>query len=360
MARIYIDGSIRGGKSAFEGLGTVTLFDGYALKEDPGLARDAEILVTRSITHIGEPLLSSCPGLLAVASPTIGTDHVDFDALARYRTVTDRPVPWFHAPGATSGGVADFALAAIVESTQRLDRPMQALRVGIWGFGNCGTALAARLRRFALPWVAYDPPLEERSDFKGASLTDLLSCDIISLHVPLTSEQQSPWPTHHRVDRTLLEQLSGAPRILVNTSRGAVVDNRALLDNLENGRSLVACLDVWEDEPFPLADLVERCALATPHCAGSVLEGRDRSVFMVRDAVAGFLGLPMPSSPPSSPDHRPVATGDPPVRGFMDKVDIGALSHRFKSAYGRAIPGDRGRVFDETRVTAERHEVRWD
>lgn len=360
MTRFHIDASIRGGLEAFRDLGDVTTFDGYELKADPGLASDAEVLVTRSITPIGEALLSRCPHLLAVASPTIGTDHVDFGSLTRYRDATGRKVPWFHAPGATAGGVADFALAAMMEAAVPLDRPFSELTVGIWGYGNCGTALARRLDRFHVQWIAYDPPLEEKTGFRGACLKDLLSCDIISLHVPLTREDQSPWPTYHRVDAPLLRALSGRPRVLVNTSRGAVVDNVALLERLYSGGPLSACLDVWENEPTPSADLVGLCAVATPHSAGSVREGRDRSLFMVRDSLVDFLGLSKTPVASGKTDQRPVIGGDGRVQRFLDQVGVTGLSGRFKAAYGQADPANRGNVFDEIRVRAERHEVRWD
>lgn len=360
MLRIFIDGSISGGCKAFEALGKVTPFDGCSVKDDPELVRDANVLVTRSSTPVGEGILSCSPDLQVLASPTVGTDHVDFDALDRYRKHTGRKVPWFHAPGATSGGVADFALAAIFESVGSRPAHTGNLRVGIWGFGNCGKALASRLDHFRIPWEAYDPPLQKKTGFPIASLDTILSCNVVSLHVPLTFEDGSDWPTFHMVDGTLIGRLSARPTLLVNTSRGPVVDTTVLAKALADDTGLTACLDVWENEPTPDPDLVEACRLSTPHCAGSVLEGRERALSMVRDSVARFLRSGR-NPVPAPTEHT--STGIRPAEGglgFLDIVGLSSLSRRFKSTYLSVNPCLRGKTFHAVRAEGARHEVRWD
>ncbi len=294
--RVFVDAAIPHGLEVFSRLGPVVTFDGHTVRADPGCLREAQVLITRSVTPIGPRLLRAMPDLVAVASPTIGTDHVDFAALDEHRRRTGRPIPFFHAPGATAGGVADFTLAAILLAARHAGADVRSWRVGIWGFGNCGSALAARLDRLGIPWLAHDPPRAERDGFPSAPLDAILDCDVVTLHVPLTRPHQSRWPTFRMVSDAIVRRLAARPRVLINTSRGAVVDNVALALVLASGSSLCACLDVWEGEPLPDPTLVRACFLATPHSAGSVIEGRLRSVCMVHEALRASVA---PSASPA-------------------------------------------------------------
>ncbi|MBM4396021.1 MAG: 4-phosphoerythronate dehydrogenase, partial [Deltaproteobacteria bacterium] len=300
---ILVDERIPGAVEAFAALGEVRPF-----RDLPASLGDAGVLVVRSATRIDAPLLERCPRLGAIATPVIGTDHVDRAALEAYRRRTGRPIPLFNAPGSTAGGVADFALAALSHLARAEGRALADLRVGIWGFGNCGGALGMRLDRLGVRHADHDPPLAARSggEFRSASLEELLACDAVSLHVPLTRPGDDPWPTHRMVSAGVLAR---GPRILVNTARGAVVDNAALARAIDSGR-VAAAVDVWEGEPTPDPALVERCALATPHAAGSVIEGRLRATAMVVEAVREFLALPpRVAPPPRAPSDGAVDAG---------------------------------------------------
>jgi erythronate-4-phosphate dehydrogenase len=355
-----VDEAIPCGIEAFATIGRVVAFDGRDLR--PPALRDADVLVLRSVTRVDAAFLRAAPRLVALASPTIGLDHVDAAALDAYRLDHGRPVPLFGAPGSTAGGVADFAVAAIVAAlADRGVRPREA-SVGVWGFGACGSALAWRLGRLGSRVVACDPPLEERSAgaFRSASIEDLLACDAVSLHVPLTTPAESRWPTLRMVDAGVLRALGGRPAVLVNTSRGAVVDGAALLAAVRAGL-VVAAVDVWDGEPLPDPDLVAACRLATPHAAGSVIEGRLRATAMVQAAVAGFLGSPARWKAPA-PGPRPsvpAAPGPADERVLVEAVGIEALSREFRSAYLSAAPSGRAAAFDRVRAGAMRHEVDW-
>lgn len=357
--RLFVDSQIPHAVEVFSLLGEVTPFDGYDIVNAPEALEDAQILVTRSVTRIDDRLLSHCPNLLALASPTIGTDHVDFFALELHRARTGRPIPFFNAPGATAGGVADFTLACILLAASALQKHPKTLHIGIWGFGNCGSALARRLNVLSIPWTAYDPPKAEREGFRTATLDDILECDVISLHVPLTYHFQSQWPTYHMVSRELLSRLGNRPRILINTSRGPVIDNEALLESAED---LIFCLDVWEGEPTPNCDLVRKAFLSSPHCAGSVIEGRLRSLKMVYEALRDFAAPKAPQAPSFLMARSPIGPFSFPnqARDFLEAVGVERLSSDFKAQYLAAEPWLRGKVFDTLRVQRTRHEICWD
>lgn len=341
-AVIVVDARIPAAVEAFSGLGDVRPFDGTP---DPSDLADARVLVVRSSTRVDAALLDACPRLEVLATPVVGTDHVDRAALAAFRARTGRPVPLFHAPGSTAGGVADFALACLDHLARCAGRDLRDLVVGIWGLGKCGGALAVRLDRLGVRHVDHDPPLQARSHgaFRSAPVEAITSCDAVSLHVPLTRPADSPWPTFRMIGT---RELAG-PRFLVNTARGAVVDPVALARAIDSGR-LLAAVDVWEHEPEPDPSLVGRCTIATPHVAGSVYEGRLRAIAMVRESVRAALSLPAVPWHPVPPPGR--ATGLP---------DVAALSAAFRREYLAAAPGERGRVFERIRASAMRHEVTW-
>ena len=367
MKRLLVDAGIPRARDAFSGFGAVAEYDAREAALTPGVFLDAELLVLRSVTRVDAAFLSAAPRLEAIASPTIGIDHIDAHALDAYRRRHGRPVPVFHAPGATAGGVADFALAGLLSVAASSGRATGTWRVGIWGFGNCGTALAKRLDRCGIAHVEYDPPLEERSAgrFRTASIEALLACDAVSLHVPLTTGDDSRWPTTGRVDEAILAALGGTPsrpKLLLNTARGAVVREKALSDALASGR-LTAVIDVWENEPEPDPALVKACRLATPHAAGSVLEGRLRAVAIIRDSLARFVGATLPSWVPESPDgpafRIPGAIDAERRSAIVAAVGIESLSNRFREAYLGADPDGRGAAFDRVRRSGDRRELDW-
>lgn len=365
---VFVDERIPFGTEVFSLLGNVLTFNGLAF--DPRCLGEADVLITRSVTPIDPALLDALPGLLALASPTIGTDHVDFVALDEHRRRTGRPIPFFHAPGATAGGVADFTLAAILLAARHFGTDAQSWRVGIWGYGNCGSALARRLDYLGIPWLAYDPPRAEREGFLSASLDEIFECEVVTLHVPLTTASQSRWPTFHMVSGSILNRLARRACVLINTSRGAVVDSKALARMLAAGSGLLACLDVWEGEPFPDPWLVRSCFLATPHSAGSVIEGRLRSVRMVYEGLRAFIAPWALPAPAFLDAVSPVGPFPDDLQAFLDAVGIERLSLDFKREYlenwGDSVAGDaasriehRGNVFDRMRTQRTRHEIVW-
>jgi erythronate-4-phosphate dehydrogenase len=136
--------------------------------------------------------------------------------------------------------------------------------------------------------VEYDPPRSRREkEFISAPLSETLASDIITLHLPLTSEGEDA--TERMVDSIFLDRLRQGT-ILFNTSRGGVVSSDALIAALRSGRLGAAVLDVWEGEPAVPRDLVELCAIATPHIAGYSFDGKVRGTAMMADALARFLG----------------------------------------------------------------------
>ncbi len=280
--RILADENIPMAREAFGGLGVVRLAPGRALT--PEAVREADVLLVRSVTRVDAALVEGS-ALRFVGSATIGTDHVDGAALRA------RGIAFAHAPGSNAESVVEYVLAALLRLAAARGASLRGKTAGIVGCGAIGGRLAAQLPAFGLRVLKNDPPLAERAgpqDF--VTLEALLAAaDVVTLHVPLTREGRHA--THHFLDGAALRRMQPGAWLL-NTARGAVVSNAALLAALAEGRPGAAVLDVWEGEPSPDPALLRRVDLATPHVAGYSYDGKVQGTVMLYRALAAHLGLP--------------------------------------------------------------------
>ena len=133
-----------------------------------------------------------------------------------------------------------------------------------------------------------DPPLQRQSgDARYLPLDEVLRADFVTCHVPLT--RAGPDATHHLIDGAKLGQLK-PDAVLLNTSRGAVVDNQALQVHLTAQRLGAVVLDVWEHEPEITLPLLEQVTIGTPHIAGYSLDGKVNGTVMLHRALCATLG----------------------------------------------------------------------
>lgn len=269
---IVADQNIPQVREAFGDFGEVRLVEGRKLAARD--VRKAEVLLVRSVTPVNAALLEGSP-VKFVGSATIGTDHLDLDYLR------DKGIAYVHAPGSNAQAVAEYVLSAILALRSGSDC------VGIIGYGNTGSRLAKLLDALGISYLVNDPPLQAGGCDKRqwASLEEIRQADVISLHVPLT--KTGPYPTYHLVDELFLHQLP-SDRLLINTSRGSIVDNAALSKHLDNNR-MQTVLDVWEGEPAIDSRLLEKVSFATPHIAGYSLEGKLNGTQQIHTAMCAFL-----------------------------------------------------------------------
>jgi erythronate-4-phosphate dehydrogenase len=277
--KIIADENIPAVAQAFGTLGDVTLLPGRSLQASD--VRAADVLLVRSVTHVGRELLDGSR-VRFVASATIGFDHVDRDYLR------SRSIAFATAPGSNATSAAEYVVSALLALGERGGFALPGRRVGIVGCGNVGSRVRDRLAALGCECLVNDPPLHERGghdDF--VELDELHQADIISLHVPL--ERGGRHPTRHLVDKAFLRRLKPGA-VLINTARGAVVDNAALAAMLSERRDLRVVLDVWEGEPAIAAPLLEQVSLGTPHIAGYSLDGKLRGTEMIYRAACGCFG----------------------------------------------------------------------
>ena len=257
------------------------------------------------------------PGLRVVSNYAVGFDNIDVAACAR------RGIPVGNTPGVLTETTADLAWALLMAAARRVSEGERYVRDGRWktwgpllllgpdvhgatigivGFGRIGQAVARRAAGFGME-ILYHDVNRLPDDVTGplgatfAPLEELLGrSDFVSLHVNLTPE------TRHLINARTLG-LMKSTAVLVNTSRGPVVDQAALADALERDVIFAAALDVTDPEPIPMdSPLVGRddCVIV-PHIASASRATRGKMAAMAAaNLVAGVRGepLPTPVTPP--------------------------------------------------------------
>ena len=234
-----------------------------------------DILLVRSVTRVDAALLSGT-GVKFVGTATSGLDHIDQEYLSQ------RGIRFAYAPGSNANSVVEYVLAAVASIGDTLEKLLAGGVVGIVGYGHVGKAVAVRCDALGIGYRVFDPWLQQNMISQTATLEQVLDCDVVTLHPELTADE--PWPSHHLLRSAELERLR-PDSVLINASRGPVIDNTALLTLLSSGRRFSTVLDVWEGEPAINAALLERVTLGSAHIAGYSLDGKLLATRMLSDAV---------------------------------------------------------------------------
>lgn len=347
--QLLVDREIRGAADVFSRFGEVALFNGRTLTRAE-LTR-AEVLLVRSVTRVDAALLDDTP-VRIVGTATAGTDHLDLDYLR------ERGIKVFDAAGCNARAVAEYVLACALLASALQRRPAAELRIGVIGYGNVGKQVSALFTALGMPCVLNDPPLAATGSRDAcASLAAALTCDIVTLHVPLSDAGDHP--TRGLIGAAELAAISN-DALLINAARGGVVDERALLTWAQQRERAIA-LDCWVGEPLVAPELLRQVTLASPHIAGHTIEARERAASLLVDALAASLG-----------DTAEAMTGDP-EHGVIDVADdtdaltavrsavLACCDPRVPTARLRATlaldPVARAGAFDELRrAAAGRHE----
>lgn len=265
--------------------------------------RDVDALVIRAAGRITAKIMDGAPGLRVVARHGAGYDNIDVEA------ATERGIVVVYSPGTHSATVADHTLGLMIAVAKRIPQAHDALRLegrwqvrkeyigtdvtgktlGIVGLGRIGREVAKRARGFDMKVLCYDPYVEKkRAGEVGAEPVDLETLlresDFVTLHVPITRETCGLIG-----ERQLSLMKPGA--YLINTCRGAVVDEKALVKALTSGRLAGAALDVFDKEPPDPANPLFKLdnVVVTPHMAAHTREALQRMAVSVAEDVVRVL-----------------------------------------------------------------------
>lgn len=276
--KVVADENIPFVKQAFAEFGDVVTVSGRDITRD--LVKDATILLVRSITRVDEKLLGSTR-VKFVGSATTGTDHVDHAYLEQNN------IGFANAPGSNAESVAEYVIAALLYLSQKKQIPLENKTIGIVGAGNVGSRVFKKAQIFGMKCMLNDPPKQKatKSDL-FCPLDELVrKADIITLHVPLTLEGEDA--TFHLINKRVISKMKQGV-ILINTSRGGVIEENALQDMATDALGGLV-LDVWDNEPNINTDLLNSADIGTPHIAGYSYEGKVRGIGMVHDAACAFF-----------------------------------------------------------------------
>lgn len=265
---------------------------------------NVDALIVRNRTQVTPDLLAVAPQLKVVGRLGVGLDNIDLPA-CRARSVEVIP-----ATGANALAVAEYVIATAMmllrgayTSTNEVTAgkwPRTALSsgreinnktLGVIGYGGIGQLTARLAKGLGMRVLATDPMLPANSPVWAetgvicSTLEQLLAdSDVVSLHVPLTPE------TRNFIDASRLASMK-SDAVLINSSRGGIVDEAALAAALKANRLGGAALDVFDQEPLTATNVFEACPnlALTPHIAGVTLESNTRVSSMIADRVADFL-----------------------------------------------------------------------
>lgn len=277
MLKIVVDENIAFAKTAFNQFGEVTLLSGRKITN--AILKDTDVLIVRSITNVNEELLKETK-VRFIGTATIGTDHIDLEYLKKNN------IGFADAKGCNAFSVAEYIVAALLNLSIRFNFNLSDKSIGIVGVGNVGSKVAAFAQALGMNVLLNDPPLKRNGDKRYfANLDEILSADIITLHTPLNLSGVDK--TFHLFDREKINKIK-EDAILINSSRGAVINNNELL-SLIGKKNLKVVLDVWENEPNINVDLLQRVLIATPHIAGYSYEGKVNGTKIIYNSLCDFL-----------------------------------------------------------------------
>ena len=270
--------------------------------------QDADALLVRSVTQVNKELLDGT-AVRFVGTATSGFDHID-------RAYLDEAgIAFSHAPGSNANSVVEYVLAAIARIDGYLEQCLAGEKIGVVGFGNIGKLLCQRLTALGMEFCCYDPWLEQSHVTNAASLDEVLACRVITLHPSLTVT--APWPSRHLLGDEELSRIA-SDQLLINASRGEVIDNAALLKQLKREPEWPVVLDVWEGEPALDSDLLEQVVIGSAHIAGYSLDSKFKATAMLLSAMAQSLGLPEFGAEFSTQKQEPIKA--PPTQGGVDTL----------------------------------------
>ncbi|MBC7114930.1 MAG: D-3-phosphoglycerate dehydrogenase / 2-oxoglutarate reductase [Archaeoglobi archaeon] len=262
---------------------------------------DCDAIIVRTYTTVDKDVIDRARKLKVIARYGVGLERIDVEYAKK------KGIEVVNSPLGNVDSVAELAILHMLATLRRLVEADRSVRRGEWdrkkfesyelkgktigfvGFGNIPRAITRKLSGFEVEFIAYDPYVDEETmramNVRKVGFDELLStADVISLHVPLTEE------TKHMIGRREFEMMK-PNAVLINTARGKVVDEDALVEALEQGRIYGAGLDVFYEEPPRNQKLLSLPnVVLTPHIGGMTKEANRRMAFELVEKIVKILG----------------------------------------------------------------------
>ncbi len=283
MLRIVADEKIPFLRGVLEPYAEVVYMPGNLIDRDSVMSADALLIRTR--TRCDQSLLKGT-AVKFIATATIGFDHIDA-GFCRAENIS-----WVNAPGCNSSSVQQYVIAALLQVSNDNKITLCGKTLGIIGAGNVGSKVASAANLLGLKVKLNDPP---RARIEGSTgfvhLDEILeTSDMISIHVPLTMTGEDK--TFQLFDKALFSKIRKGTW-LINTSRGEVVETKAMKEALQDGFLTGTIVDVWENEPHIDMELLRRVTISTPHIAGYSVDGKANGTSQIVRSLSTYFNLPL-------------------------------------------------------------------
>lgn len=269
-------------------------------------AKHAQVVAVRSKIHFDKSLINALPNLKCIARGGAGMDNID-EAYA-----LSKGIALLNAPEGNRDAVAEHTVGLLLGLSKKIVKSAEEVKhfkwereenrgweiggktIGLIGFGNTGSSVAVKLSGFGCKVIAYDKYKDEaESAFASfVSLEELLQhSDVLSLHVPLTAE------THQMVDDGFISKMKNGA-VLINTSRGKIVNTRAVLNGIKSGKIKSFATDVLENENLNAMSVSEKelfmgltsnsQVIVTPHVGGWSNESYEKIATVLAKKILDF------------------------------------------------------------------------
>lgn len=248
----------------------------------------ANALLIRTVNSINERTVSNIPSSLSfVGTASAGSDHVDSNYLKK------KNITFSDAAGCNARSVAEYIATVLLIWSEAREVNLSEISIGVIGVGHVGRQVIHLLDKMDVFYRAYDPPREIRDeDFSSCSLDGVLQCDILTFHTPLTWDGKNP--TYHWLNEQKLSNHQF--ELILNTSRGGVIDEKALLKAKSNNTVGDIIIDTWEDEPKFHLSTAQQAFIKTPHIAGYSQQAKSNASRIVAKALLHHFKLDPPKN----------------------------------------------------------------
>jgi len=288
--KIIADDKIPFLNGVFENICEINYLPGAQITNE--VLKDADALITRTRTKCNQESLKGT-NVKMIASATIGFDHIDTN------WCEDNNIKWTNAPGCNAESVKQYIASVfgmlVIEKGWRL----KGKNIAVVGVGNVGRRIANLAEALGMHVYKVDPPRARvEKDETFYELKEIVGdMDIITFHTPLHKEGEDK--TYHLCNDELLAMMK-ATALVINSSRGEVIDGNALKKALVEEQITAAVLDVWEKEPEIDKDLMNKVWISTPHIAGYSLDGKANGTMMSVQAISREFNLGLDNWEPNN------------------------------------------------------------
>ena len=279
--KIIIDKNIPYIQGALEDVAEVVYLP--AKEMTPETVKNADALIIRTRTKCNKTLLDQS-SVKIITTATIGYDHIDTEYCEK------KGIKWLNSPGCNAYSVVQYIASVLSFLSKKQSVNLSTKTIGIVGVGAVGSKIAVLAKSFGMNVLLNDPPRARKEGSEGfVTLNEICeNADIITFHPFLNMEGIDK--TFHLADEIFFNSLKKKP-IIINASRGEVVDANCLLSAIETGKISEVILDCWENEPDINVELLGKCLLATPHIAGYSADGKANATTQCVQNVSRFLNL---------------------------------------------------------------------